>query len=178
MASINTTEAAYPAAGSLTAEADTGAPETSEAGVTAAGCDPAAGVGEAAAPDAAAGTPETGIAAASGGLPAEPAALETTSLPSASSGAVAPAAPAASTQPSAPSRAPSGGVVPAGDCGCGGNGKKSYIFAIGQIGIDFGTEARRDSFRQLMPRVLTGGEPPVSVPPNPYDVYQLVRLPG
>lgn len=175
MASINTTEAAYPVRGSLMAEAETGAPETSEAGVTAAGCDPAAGVGEAAAPDADAGTSETGIAAAtSGALPAELAALETTSLPAASSGAVAPAGPAASPQPSAPSRAPASGVVPAGDCGCGGNGKKSYIFAIGQCDIDFGTQARRDSFRQLMPRVLTGGEPPGSLPPNPYDVSQLV----
>jgi len=176
MASINTTGAAYPAGGSLVAEAETGAPETSEAGVTAAGCDPPAGVGEAAARDADVGTPETGIAAAtSGALPAEPAALETTSLPAASSGAVAPAGPAASPQPSAPSRAPaSGGVVPAGDCGCGGNGKKSYIFAIGQFGFDFGTQARRDSFRQLMPRVQTDGRPPVSVPSNPYDVTQLV----
>ena len=33
---------------------------------------------------------------------------------------------------------------------------KSYIFAIGAIGFDFGTEARRDSFRQLMPRHRIG----------------------
>jgi len=175
VASINTAEAPYPDADTVTAKAEIGFSETSQAGITAAGCDPAIGDGEAAAADAAAGTPETGIAAAaSGGPPAEPSAPETTSLPSASSGAVAPAAPAASTQPSGPSRAPSGGVVPAGDCGCGGNGNKSYIFAIGEIDIDFGTQARRDSFRQLMPRVETGGEPPVSVPPNPYDVTQLV----
>ena len=88
--------------------------------------------------------------------------------------------PPASTQPNAASRASSsGGVVPAGDCGCGGGGggggaKKSYIFAIGNIGFDFGTEAGRDAFRQLMKRVETTGKPPVSLPPNPYDVIQLV----
>jgi len=174
VASINTTEAAYPGGGSLIAEAETGAPEVSEAGVTAAGCDPPAGAGEAAAPDADAGTPETGAAAAtSGAVRAEPA-LETTSVPAGSSGAVASAGPAGSPQPSAPSWAPTSGVVPAGDCGCGGNGTKSYVFAIGQFGFDFGTQARRDSFRQLMPRVQTGRQPPVSVPPNPYDVTQLV----
>jgi cyanobactin maturation PatA/PatG family protease len=175
VASINTTEGAYPARGSLIAEAETGVQETSKAGVIAASCDPPAGVREASAPDADAGTPNTGIApATSGGLPAEPAALETTNLPSVADGVVAPAAPATSTQPSVGSRAPSGAVVPAGNCGCGGNGKKSYIFAIGAIGFDFGTEAGRDAFRQLMDRVSLGGQPPVTVAPNPYDIPQLV----
>lgn len=63
------------------------------------------------------------------------------------------------------------GVLPAGGCNC--NSNKSYVFAIGTVGFDFGTEARRDSFRQLMPRVPAGGSPPVTVPPNPYDVGQL-----
>jgi hypothetical protein len=55
------------------------------------------------------------------------------------------------------------------------------IYAIGAIGFDFGTEARRDSFRQLMPRVdpTTGRLPTVAgattVPPNPYDANQLVN---
>jgi cyanobactin maturation PatA/PatG family protease len=53
----------------------------------------------------------------------------------------------------------SGGVVPAAGCGCGG-GKISNVFALGIIGFDFGTEARRDSFQQLMSA-------------NPYDVSQL-----
>lgn len=48
------------------------------------------------------------------------------------------------------------------------------IFAIGSIGFDFGTEARRDTFRQLMPRVMTpDSSPPVFMAPNPYDVNQL-----
>jgi PatG C-terminal/Subtilase family/PatG Domain len=74
--------------------------------------------------------------------------------------------------PSALAQVSPSGVAAAGDCGCGG-AKKSYIFAIGTIGFDFGTEARRDSFRQLMPRPERG-DPPVSVPPNPYDVVQLI----
>jgi cyanobactin maturation PatA/PatG family protease len=162
--SINTTEAPDLAAGSVTTGADTGTPETAGAGIT------AAGVGQAAAPDLAVGVPETGIAAASGGIPAEPATLETASLPSASSSA----APAGPPQPGIPSRARSGGVVPAGDCGCDGGAKKGYVFAIGAIGFDFGTEARRDSFRQLMPRQRIGeSEPAETVAPNPYDVFQL-----
>jgi cyanobactin maturation PatA/PatG family protease len=81
----------------------------------------------------------------------------------------------------------SAGIVPAAaDCGCAGaapnngGGTRSNIYAIGAIGFDFGTEARRDSFRQLMPRVdPTTGKPPeaigaTSVPPNPYDANQLV----
>ncbi|MGH3670220.1 MAG: PatA/PatG family cyanobactin maturation protease [Pseudonocardiaceae bacterium] len=65
------------------------------------------------------------------------------------------------------------GVEPsAADCGCS-TGTRSYIFAIGQIGFDFGTEARRDTFRQLMPRVEIEGTPPASLPANPYDVNQL-----
>jgi cyanobactin maturation PatA/PatG family protease len=44
---------------------------------------------------------------------------------------------------------------------------RSYLFAIGTVGYDFGTEARRDSFRQLMPRV----EDRVA---NPYITEQIV----
>jgi cyanobactin maturation PatA/PatG family protease len=57
-------------------------------------------------------------------------------------------------------------------CGCGGSaggctcGQKSatphLVYALGTIGYDFGTEARRDSFAQAMP----GGS-------NPYDPAQL-----
>lgn len=34
-------------------------------------------------------------------------------------------------------------------CGCGG-GPSQLVFALGQLGYDFGTEARRDSFNQAM----------------------------
>ncbi len=49
------------------------------------------------------------------------------------------------------------GVSPSASCSCEG-GKKSYVYGLGGIGYDFGTEARRDSFKQLMPMV--NGRPP------------------
>ena len=64
------------------------------------------------------------------------------------------------------------GVRPSSDCSCEGNGATGNIFAIGEIGFDFETEARRDSFRQLMTDVFHGS-PPVRVKANPYDVFQL-----
>lgn len=83
---------------------------------------------------------------------------------------------------------PTGGVVAAGDCGCGGEsapGFAPFVYAIGKIGYDFGTEARRDSFRQQMPHADTPPivdetqSPPTSTfsqaPPNPYDPHQLSR---
>lgn len=47
-----------------------------------------------------------------------------------------------------PSVAPSGA---AGGCGCGGGGPMQLVYALGELGTDFGTEARRDSFIQAMP---------------------------
>jgi hypothetical protein len=131
-----------------------------------------------------------------------PTAETSTSRPEAPAAGLAMAGgpPACSCQ-GGPSTAAPRGVVAAGDCGCGGTPKDcgcggaatSYVFAIGEIGFDFGTEARRDSFRQLMPRWPVGGQrqapgeapavegggegatpPPVTMPPNPYDPLQLV----
>jgi cyanobactin maturation PatA/PatG family protease len=48
----------------------------------------------------------------------------------------------------------------------------SLVYAIGNIGFDFGTEARRDTFRQLMPEPIFGS-PPVHTAANPYDTSQL-----
>ncbi len=87
-------------------------------------------------------------------------------------------------------------VKPAGGCGCGGlkasadepapaaaaaatavavaAATPSYVYGLGTVGFDFGTEARRDTFRQLMPDVPREVDgKPVSVSPNPYDVFQL-----
>jgi cyanobactin maturation PatA/PatG family protease len=73
------------------------------------------------------------------------------------------------------------GVVSSGDCGCN-SGAKSLVYALGVIGYDFSTEARRDSFKQLMPFVdintnlrppPTATEGQVTVPPNPYDARQM-----
>jgi subtilisin family serine protease len=85
------------------------------------------------------------------------------------------------------------GVSPAGGCGCGGSPQnasgeiaasasvrpsmadapegQNMVYALGNLSYDFGTEARRDSFKQLMPPVEVGDE---IVPPNPYDARQLV----
>lgn len=45
------------------------------------------------------------------------------------------------------------------------------VYALGTLGYDFGSEARRDSFKQLMPPVTVGE---VGVPANPYDARQMV----
>ena len=47
----------------------------------------------------------------------------------------------------------------------------ALVYALGNLSYDFGTEARRDSFKQLMPPVEIDG---VIVPPNPYDARQMV----
>jgi Subtilase family/PatG C-terminal/PatG Domain len=73
-----------------------------------------------------------------------------------------------------------------GGCGCGGEpggvcqcgtARAQYVYALGTIGFDFGTETRRDTFRQLMPSVVREGEGPdgsdVFVEANPFDVFQL-----
>jgi cyanobactin maturation PatA/PatG family protease len=59
--------------------------------------------------------------------------------------------PPAPDSPVATDAAPSA-VAPSAICACDG-GSNSNVFAIGAIGYDFGTEARRDSFTQLMPPV-------------------------
>jgi cyanobactin maturation PatA/PatG family protease len=46
------------------------------------------------------------------------------------------------------------------------------VYALGQLGYDFGTEARRDIFKQGMPAVDLDG---VMVPANPYDAQQMVN---
>ncbi|QPK47114.1 S8 family serine peptidase [Streptomyces gardneri] len=93
--------------------------------------------------------------------------------------------PSATTTPAhAPYLSTSAGVRPSCGCGgdpaacsCGGTGggsPRQLIYAIGTIGFDYPTEARRDSFRQQMPYV------PVEVDgkmieqsPDPYSPRQL-----
>ena len=174
MTGVNTTEAAYPAVGAATPGAHNEAAESSPVGIVAACSDSPAGSSEAAVSSAAPGTLETGIAAASDSLPVEPATSDPPGRPSGPSDAIPGTLPSSAYPSVSPSHAPVDGVVPAAGCGCA-DAPKSYVFAIGTIGSDFGTEARRDTFRQLMPRQRRGeGEPPVMVPPNPYDVFQLV----
>ena len=49
------------------------------------------------------------------------------------------------------------------------------VYAIGTLGYDFGTEARRDSFKQLMPAVTIEN---TQIPANPYDARQMVDYLG
>ncbi len=48
----------------------------------------------------------------------------------------------------APSQDTQSAVTPS-DCGCGCAGEGPLVYALGEIGYDFGTEARRDSIQQL-----------------------------
>ncbi|KJS53518.1 hypothetical protein VM98_24680 [Streptomyces rubellomurinus subsp. indigoferus] len=117
-----------------------------------------------------------GVAAASPAPvpPPEPAPLTgATALGLAPAAAVAPAAPAPAAAPCAcqgGARA-GGGVRPS----CASTNDRPLVYAIGQVGVDFQTEARRDSFRQLMDPVegtMPDGTPTES-PANPYDARQL-----
>jgi cyanobactin maturation PatA/PatG family protease len=47
-----------------------------------------------------------------------------------------------------------------------------YVFALGTLGYDFGSEARRDAFKQAMPSVAIADG--IRVPANPYDARQIV----
>ncbi|MCA2721336.1 MAG: PatA/PatG family cyanobactin maturation protease [Microcystis sp. M048S1] len=49
---------------------------------------------------------------------------------------------------------------------------ENLVYALGTLGYDFGTEARRDSFKQLMPWQQIPDSIPI--PPNPYDARQMV----
>jgi cyanobactin maturation PatA/PatG family protease len=49
------------------------------------------------------------------------------------------------------------------------------VYALGTLGYDFGSEARRDSFKQLMPPFDFSG---TMVPANPYDARQMVDYLG
>ncbi|NEN90447.1 MAG: PatA/PatG family cyanobactin maturation protease [Okeania sp. SIO3H1] len=58
---------------------------------------------------------------------------------------------------------PTNGIIP--------SATSNKIYALGTVGYDFGTEARRDSFKQLMPATVISG---VQAPANPYDASQMV----
>ncbi|WP_437112117.1 S8 family serine peptidase [Streptomyces sp. enrichment culture] len=96
-----------------------------------------------------------------------PAAIE----PSSHSGAVSQAVPAASVT-AVESSTPAAGIRPA--CSPGQYGSRPLVYVIGTVNYDFGTEARRDSFRQEMPEVeVPGPDGPHVYPPNVYDPGQM-----
>lgn len=51
------------------------------------------------------------------------------------------------------------------------SGVSNQVYSLGTVGYDFGSEARRDTFKQLMAAVSFDGTP---VPANPYDARQMV----
>ncbi|MFF5010875.1 S8 family serine peptidase [Streptomyces phaeochromogenes] len=72
-----------------------------------------------------------------------------------------------------PSADSAGVLTPSGSASSPGN---QLIYAIGTIGFDFQTEARRDSFRQQMPHIgipAKGDQAEQEVQPNIYDPRQL-----
>jgi len=52
---------------------------------------------------------------------------------------------------------------------------KNLVYALGVLGYDFGSEARRDSFKQLIPAANIDG---TLIPGNPYDARQMVDYLG
>jgi hypothetical protein len=53
--------------------------------------------------------------------------------------------------------------------------RNPWVYTIGTLGYDFGTEARRDSFKQLMPPFEMDN---TQLPANPYDARQMVDYLG
>ncbi|GCA70713.1 serine/threonine-protein kinase PK-1 [Microcystis aeruginosa NIES-2519] len=49
--------------------------------------------------------------------------------------------------------------------------RSNLVYVLGTLGYDFGTEARRDTFKQLMPTITSDN---LELPPNPYDARQMV----
>ncbi|MFM8307763.1 MAG: PatA/PatG family cyanobactin maturation protease, partial [Microcystis aeruginosa] len=49
--------------------------------------------------------------------------------------------------------------------------RSNLVYVLGTLGYDFGTEARRDTFKQLMPSITIDN---LELPPNPYDARQMV----
>lgn len=70
----------------------------------------------------------------------------------------------------APQSESHGGVVPGASQSATFAG--GLVYALGTIGYDFGTEARRDSFKQLMAPAVVGKQ---AVPANPHDTRQMVE---
>lgn len=67
---------------------------------------------------------------------------------------------------------------PGKGCGCGGRGSSpqqpQLVYALGQLGVDFGTEARRDSFAQSMGPVVDEKGRVLSPHGDPHNRAQLL----
>ncbi|MFD4658635.1 S8 family serine peptidase [Kitasatospora sp. NPDC058444] len=146
-------------------------------GATASGAQPAGATAvppptPLAAPAPAAPAPSTGVTAL-GQAPAAPCACQGGGPSGAGLPGAAPSGSVPSGGASSGGASSGGGVRPS----CASTNNRPLVFAIGQVGVDFQTEARRDSFRQLMDpvEVPVEGKPGVTkeLPANPYDADQL-----
>jgi len=64
------------------------------------------------------------------------------------------------------------------ECSCGGGGSVTLVFAIGKLGTDFGTQARRDTFVQFMPQDRNNPDVPdqllAYLNDKPYEAKSLI----
>ena len=73
-----------------------------------------------------------------------------------------------------PSKAAAPSVTPSGAdgvCECGGGGPMQIVYALGELGTDYGTEARKDSFTQAKPPSQTLLE---YLDQNPWEAQALI----
>ncbi|MEA5536878.1 PatA/PatG family cyanobactin maturation protease [Crocosphaera sp. XPORK-15E] len=76
-------------------------------------------------------------------------------------------------QPATPTEAPITSAEPANPATVEASTAFSgHVYALGTLGYDFGDEARRDSFKQLMAPTEVNG---IMVPADPYDARQMVE---
>lgn len=62
-------------------------------------------------------------------------------------------------------------ITPSECASCSGGGKIQLVYALGELGYDFGTQARRDSFTQAMP---AGIEMLDYLEQNPFEAQSLI----
>ncbi|WP_439566447.1 PatA/PatG family cyanobactin maturation protease [Gloeocapsopsis crepidinum] len=84
--------------------------------------------------------------------------------------AIVPSAATVPQQNVVPAVTPSGAE---GECSCGGGKGKQVqlVYALGELGTDFGSEARRDSFTQMMPANMSLLD---YLEQNPYESQSLI----
>lgn len=72
---------------------------------------------------------------------------------------------------------PSEAQIEASECACSG-GSSSLVFALGKVGFDYGSEARRDAFHQAMPANKNNPDDPQQLldylKDNPYEAQSII----
>jgi cyanobactin maturation PatA/PatG family protease len=70
-----------------------------------------------------------------------------------------------------PSNDTNASVTPSECASCGGGGQIQLVYALGELGYDFGTQARRDSFTQAMPAGMNLLD---YIEQNPWEAQSLI----